>query len=755
MAFDLEKFRANFLNEAGDYLRQINDNLLILEKNPEHLETIHDIFRSVHSIKGTSRMLKLERINTAAHKVEDLLDGLRSTRIPLTRELFTLLFQGADALTALVEESRANLGPVFDLEAFCRRLEEVGQPSQLSQPPPQPPPPPPPSPPPQPSPPPPPPPPPPPDGSRPLEASPLPSRDAPAVRSTAATIRIAADRLDDVINVSGEIAMVQRRLLERSLELKRVVKLAKTLAKQAQVTQNGDPNSLEERLPIQNLAAQMALLVQATSASFANDAEMQSLLVDNLQNKVLGLRMLPLSTIFNAVARSVRDISTAMGKEVDFIEEGGESELDKKIIERIGDSLLHMVRNALDHGIEPLEQRRQAGKPERGVLRLSAGYEGGSVIIELEDDGAGISLDGLRNRALQMKLMDEEILDQMTEREVIDLIFHPGLSTSPFITDVSGRGVGMDVVRRNIVDELKGEISVETTLGKGSRFHIRLPATLAVRTLLVVSVAQTLFAFLSDFVDEIIQIPLAELTLMAGRPAVRLREQFIPVVELGHLLNLPQPAETTSTEILTILVVSNESERLGLIVHALEGQGSLPIKPLPRHLKNNPWVSGITQSGHHDAICLLHVPGLIARAKQGQLSQRGRAQGVEAQTHRKMRILVADDSVNTSEIERSILESYGYQVDVAHDGLVAWGKLQATSYDLLITDIEMPRMDGFTLTEKVRGSGQQANLPVIMVTSLEKEADKRRGMQVGANAYIVKGDFQQTTLLDTVKILVG
>ncbi|MEO5364272.1 MAG: response regulator, partial [Magnetococcus sp. DMHC-8] len=723
------------------------------------LETLHNIFRAAHSIKGTSRMLKLERINTAAHKLEDLLGALRSGRLVLTRELSTLLFHGADVIAELVEENRNRQEPAFDLEAFCRRLEEalqggtaIGQAiptrtvspardesddtssAHLA-------------------------PPPPPASSQQAADAVIPSssnRETPQTRLAGTTIRIASDRLDEVINATGEISLIQRRMMERTADLKKLARTTRRLQRHAQLMRKDGQTSIDELLNVQDLVAQVTLLARQTSTAFADDAEMQTLLVKDLQNKALGMRMLPLSTVFNSVARSVRDIAAAVGKEIDFVSEGGESELDKKMIERIGEPLLHMVRNAIDHGIEPVDKRRQAGKPDRGSIRLFAGYEGGSIIIELEDDGAGLPLEAVKERALKMKLVDRDTLEQMAEREVVELIFHPGLSTSSFITDVSGRGVGMDVVRKNIVEELKGEITVETTPGKGSRFNIRLPATLAVRSLLVVEAERTLFAFLSDFVDEIIQVQQPDLIPMAGYTAVRLREQFIPVFELLHLLNQASPEDTVSREILTILIVSNGAERLGIVVNTLESQGAMTIKPLPVHLQNNAWVSGITQAGNQDAICLLHVPALVARARQGQISQRRQARAVTGQQEqRKIRILVADDSINTSEIERSILESYGYKVEVANDGLSAWSKLQEASYDLLITDIEMPRMDGFTLTEKVRGSGPQGNLPVIIVTSLESEADKKRGMQVGANAYIVKGDFQQTTLLDTVRTLVG
>ncbi|MBF0183052.1 MAG: hybrid sensor histidine kinase/response regulator [Magnetococcales bacterium] len=797
MSLDIAKYRVSFLNEAMDHLRTVNDELLLLEQDPGDVERINTVFRAVHSMKGTSRMLKLLRINKVAHAMEDVLDALRSGRIAHSRELSNLLFHGADLLTVLVEESRTGVEVAADLEEFCQQfsLAAQGQPwqasaeqagteapqeeeaiafasetttgqsseespllqvvssavqesSDLSSPPP----------------------------SKPVVVAQAGKADGfnnaavghspestsgkvreSAPRMDSATIRIPAERLDELINLSGEIALLHRRQLQRAVELRQLASSARKLGKHFQKLENDlqEPTDRDLWFSLGEPLQEMRHLAYQTASAFSADADLQSFLVEHLQSKTLHLRMLPLSNLFNSLARSVRDVATSLAKEVRFVVDGGEASLDKKIIERLGEPLMHMIRNAIDHGIEGVEQRLAAGKPAAGLVRLFAGYEGGNVIIELSDDGAGIPLTKIKEKALKLKLVDEALLPLMSDREVVQLIFHPGLSTSSFITDISGRGVGMDVVRKNIVDDLKGEIAVETVAGQGSRFTIRLPATLAVRNLLVVTAGGSMFAFLSDFVDEIIHIAPDEILPMAGYAAIRLREQFVPVTTMAELLEQPGWEQDARKKKLAVLIVSNGAERLGIVIDTLVDQGAMMIKPLPAHMQSNSWVSGVTQSGNQDAICLLHVPGLISRAKRENLSQQ-RTALTESSDHRQtIRILVADDSINTSEIERSILESYGYQVEVANDGLAAWGKLQKGSFDLLITDVEMPRMDGFTLVKTVRESSRYAELPVIMVTSLEKEEDKRRGMLVGANAYIVKGDFQQTTLLDTVRTLIG
>ncbi|WP_130471424.1 hybrid sensor histidine kinase/response regulator [Candidatus Magnetaquicoccus inordinatus] len=821
MSLDITKYRNSFLNEAIDHLHTVNEQLLLLEEEPTDNERINSIFRAIHSMKGTSRMLKLLRINQVAHSLENILDALRSGRISHSKPLSNLLFQGADLLSALVEESRTGVEIDTDLEIYCQRFnlaaqgeawqeegtaqavvalppeEEVNfegeaKPEAASQ------------------------------AEEMQAAQSAGAASAPAVpdaaveaapaavrqsvagehatpslashmpplsaaggvkpvlpggqantgkraeessdklrvtapRLDAATIRIPAERLDELINISGEIALLHRRQLQRAGELRQIAGLARKIHKYFQQLDKLPAGHADQELwqSLGDRLLEMRHSSYQTASAFTADADLQSFLVEHLQSKTLHLRMLPLTNLFNSLARSVRDAAASLGKDVRFIVDGGEASLDKKIIERLGEPLLHMIRNALDHGIESVEQRLAAGKEAQGRLRLFAGYEGGNVIIELADDGAGIPVAKIKERALKLKLVDETLLPLMAEREIVQLIFHPGLSTSSFITDISGRGVGMDVVRKNIVEDLKGEIQVETVAGQGTRFTIRLPATLAVRNLLVVAAGGEMFAFLSDFVDEIIHITPDEILPMAGYEAIRLREQFVPVTTMAALLEQPGLQQDRRKKRVAVLIISNGSERLGVTIDGLVDQGAMMIKPLPSHMQSNPWVSGVTQSGNQDAICLLHVPGLIQRAKRESVTRHRVSIQENSDNRQSIRILVADDSINTSEIERSILESYGYQVEVANDGMAAWGKLQKGAFDLLITDVEMPRMDGFSLVKTVRESARHAELPVIMVTSLEKEEDKRRGMQVGANAYIVKGDFQQTTLLDTVRTLIG
>ena len=347
--------------------------------------------------------------------------------------------------------------------------------------------------------------------------------------------------------------------------------------------------------------------------------------------------------------------------------------------------------------------------------------------------------------------MDEERLENLSESELIDLIFSPGFSTSEIITELSGRGVGLDVVKKNIVEELKGSIAVRTSEGKGTSFHVRLPLSLAIMRILLIVVSGTTIAVPAHYISEILIVREDELISVVDKKAIRLRSEIVPIVEVDRLLNLPSAGREKKDKLL-VIVVRMGNEKLGLIADALLDEKDGVIKPFPAHLKNVKLVSGVIISGNNEIINVMHVPAIIESAKRFMRTYVKEAVKDEAAP---IHILVVDDSLNTREIEKSILESYGYRVSVAEDGMDAIEKASEFNFDLIITDIEMPRLDGFSLTESLRNNAAYKNTPIIIMTSREKEEDKRRGIQVGADAYILKGSFDQANLLETVHNLVG
>jgi len=758
MALDMAKFLARFVDEARDHINKLNEGLVQLENHPEDAETINAVFRSAHTIKGSSRMMKLTSITEVAHKLEDALAALREGRIRHSQGLADVLFKGIDLIAGMIEKVAAGEPVDEDSSALCEELLKAAEgqivPSGASQteeagltivpvPPPamerK-------------------------DPAEPLleirqeekavlAEAPLGGLPTPASRETKSgaseSIRVNAERLDELIRLMGEIVSNQNRLKQRLADVREAEKAAKSHAGLAAHLGEDEVTTDSPVAESRRSARALQVRLQQLASNMRDDANMQELLTSELQEKALMLRMVPLATVFDTLPRMVRDVSRSLGKEAEFIISGGDIGLDKKMIEKVSDPLVHMLRNAIDHGMESPEERQKAGKGAKGTIKLSASYDAGSVLIELSDDGAGIPLEKIREKALKKNMFSEMELSALTDEETIDLIFLPGFSTSAIITDVSGRGVGMDVAKKNIVEGLKGSIKIETRVGRGTRFIIRLPMTLAVMRVLLVEAAGQTFAVTTHYVTEIIRIPETEIINVLDKKAIRLREELIPVAHLRTVLKLSGNGVPHSGNLL-ILIVRLGSEKLGLIVDTLLDEEDMVIKSLPVHMKNIHLVSGVTISGRNEVINILHVPGLIKHAgemKEARLPEKIRSGAAN--------ILVVDDSINTREIEKNILEAYGYIVDLAEDGMEAVEKTREKNYDLVITDVEMPRLDGFSLTERLRKEESYGDTPIIIMTSREKDEDKKRGIMVGANAYIVKGSFDQTNLLETVQNLIG
>ncbi len=755
MALDLTKFLARFTEEAGEHLKKLNEGILGLEKNPGDTETLNEIFRSAHTLKGSSRMMKLLPITEVAHRLEEVLDGLRSGKIAFSKDLSDLLFTGVDAIEEMVGTVASGGRITKQVDEICEALERgavgggldetvggkgegageceresgSGQddgPKQA-------------------------------DGSGPSDTGVAATPEArtppePAGPKAAAyeSVRISTDKLDGLIKLVGELVSGQSRLRLRISEIREMEKLAGKGVELAAHPGNGRSNSGADTAGIlQGLYLGLTRLAHAITEDF----NLQEILTRELQGNALGMRMLPLSTLFETFSRMVRDISRSMGKKVELVIEGGETELDKKMIEKIGDPLIHMIRNAVYHGIEDPETRRAAGKPETGMLRLSARYDAETVLIELSDDGAGIPLRKIRQRALQRKMFTADELDVMPESELIGLIFHPGFSTSEIVTDISGRGVGMDVVKKNIVESLKGSISIETREGRGTAFTIRLLLTLAIMNVSFIEIHGQTFAIPTNSVSEILRVRKSEVIDVVDRKAIRIREQIVPIVNLGDALGIPPVTREEAAKGLLILIVSIGGDRLGLVIDSILDQEDMVIKPLPPHMQNVRFVSAVTITGNNEIVNVLNASEIIDAARERKYVTR--AVREEKKERGPVHILVVDDSINTREIERSILEAYGFSVSLAGDGMEALEKIKEMKFDVVVTDVEMPRMDGFTLTERLRMDEEYMDTPVILVTSRDKEEDKRRGIQVGANAYIIKGAFDQSNLIETIKNFVG
>jgi chemotaxis protein histidine kinase CheA len=719
MVIDRGKLLARFLQEAREHCAGMERGLVSLEGNPGDWETLDAICRSAHTIKGSSRMMKFPDLSTIAHRMEDVFDALKSGRVSHSHAISSLLLRGIDAIAGMLDRVADGAESPGSADELCAELEQAASGAKAV-----------------------------PDAEQGGKGEAHGATGVGhAVREERAavpppkpwaddTIRVSAEKIDGLIRLMGEFAAVGTRSGETLARLRAALRLSERLSGSLDSTGVAGSAELHGVLADVHSSLKDILLSRET-------------LTRQLLEASLALRTMPLSTVFDTFPRTVRDLALSLGKEVEFLVEGGEVELDKMIIEKIGDPLMHMIRNAVDHGIETGEERLRAGKNEKGTIHLSAWFERGSVMVLLRDDGRGISLEKIRERALRRKLADRETLDAMSDAEVREFIFLPGFSTSEIITDLSGRGVGLDVVRKSIIDDLRGGIRIDSREGSGTAFLLKLPLHLALFRLLFVSAAGRIFAFLADSVEEVLTISRDELITVVNKKAVRLRNEVIPVEELAPLLSLPRGG---AGEELLIAIVSAGNEKLGLVIDGVVTEESVVVKPLPSHLKKVRIVSGVTVRGRGEIVSVLAVPHLCAAAREKE----GERPSAEAgEVRRELAVLVVDDSISTREIEKSIIEAHGYQVVIAGDGLEALERARERQFDAIVTDIEMPRLDGFTLTERLRMDDRYRHTPIIIVTSREREEDRKRGILVGANAYIVKGSFDQTSLIETIDTLVA
>ena len=733
MAIDLKKFIVRFVEEARDHINQLNTGLAALEAGNADQEKINSIFRSAHTIKGSSRMLKLTTITETAHKLEDVMGGLRDGSLKFSAPLGQLLYRAVDALSGLVD----TLGETADGSrlpppdaALCAALAQaasglladpMSEPAAIVLP-----------------------------VAPAVALDPVPApvliQPAPTVRpaptplpevklKAAETVRVRLSKLDEMIKLMGEVVSSHARMRQRLIDL----------------------HAIEQELGAlsnENIASRLHHFAQ----TLKDDVQAQETLMDELHDKTLLMRMLPLAIVFEPAGRLVRELARSIGKQVECMVKGSEIELDRQMIDKLSDPIIHLIRNGIDHGLEIPEKRLAAGKPAQGRLTLSARQDGGWVVIDVADDGGGIPLAALREKAVKKGLLSEEKRAAMSDQDVIDLIFLPGFSTSSIITDLSGRGVGMDVVKQCIIDDLQGVINVETWPGAGTTFSLRLPLSLAVMRVLLVEVDSLPFGFTAQYVAELLRVPREAMLTIAERNAVIIRNEFVPVVSLAELLCIPahlaRPDERAHSMGLLLLVLRVRNEKIALQVDDLLDERDMVIKPLPEHMRQLPLLSGVVTTGKNELVSVLHAPALLDLARRVRTQAvRSKAESHALESHYK--VLVVDDSLNTREIEKDVLEAYGYHVTLAEDGLDGLRKAIDGDFDAILTDVEMPNMDGFTLTARLRQEEKYRNKPIVIITSREKEEDKRRGVQVGADAYIVKGDFDQSNLVDTLRALLG
>ncbi len=699
------KYVEIFAREAEEHLQLLRQGLLAMEKEGAGADQMNQLLRSAHTLKGSARMVDLLEISNVAHRMEDLLKELQGGAREVTPAVIDLLLVATDAIEALLAQASAGGSLGVNVAPILEALQAGVLPEQAAS-----------------------------------------STAAPANYSGVErrrSVRASVERLDQLANCSGEILLSRQALAERQRQLFALLPMMDTFLGRLRLAEN-------YRL-MQELRGAFLRIV----SDLEQDAVQLGYQAEDIYQRAMELRLLPLASITEDFERTLRDLARSLGKEVSFTVSGKEVELDRNVLDLIKPMLLHVLNNAVDHGIETPDIRLHAGKSSVGQISLSAQYEGAFVQIVVRDDGQGIDPVRVRAAAVKRGLLSVDEAGRLSDEAALYLVLQPGFSTREFITDVSGRGVGLDVVKANL-DQVKGNLTLSSKIGQGTELKLRVPSSLAMFTGLLVEVGGETCVIPQQYIVEILRLAPEEIRSELGREVVRLRERTIPLVSLARLLS--GEARGSDDDLpegrVSVVVLTFRDQLLGCLVDRAVGLQEVMVKDLGSQLKSLDYISGATLLGAGTPALIISVADLYGARQSTEGTRLREAHAARQARAKRGRVLVVDDSITTRTMEKNILETHGYEVTIAVSGFDALEKLAGNRFDLMVSDVEMPGMTGFELTKAVREREETRTMPVIIVTSLASADDRRRGMEAGAQAYIVKGTFDQGTLLETVETLI-
>lgn len=729
---EFREFLPSFLESAREHIDAMDQALLRLEKKGiSDREAIRSISRNAHSLKGAAMTIGVDEMATLCHRLEDLIREIDQGRLAADPSVFDALFMANDAAKSILEGLASSSGGPTDIDAILERLAAL-MPSEG-------------------------------DASIP-DRSPTAKnadRTASSNRILHDSVRVPTAKVDRFLHIAVELVITRNRmqsLLEKLDVLedsqKRDQSVLALLSQDLEARSSAGPGRLS---PIESLMQQQQRgqeIIGQFSLGFRESLEILSRLVDETQQLVMDIRMLPVSLLFHPFARSARDLARERNKNVDVIIEGEETRIDKRAIEELSDPLLHLLRNAIDHGMEPIEERKAARKNENGKIILRAFHDIDKVVLEVIDDGRGIDKDLITQQALDKGFLTQDEAKHMLEAEVFDLLFVPGFSTAKMVTDLSGRGIGMDVVKNN-VEKLNGSVEISSVRGEGTRVHITLPLTLATNRAFLVRCSDHILAVPVFSAIQILRVLPETIETIKGREAFYWQGEIIPCARLDSTLSFPELASKNLDQKISLLLLKHGGKKIAFQVDEVIGVEEIVMRNLGSHLGRLPTFSGSSILGTGEIALIVDVGRLFtaAQIKAGNIFlERG---ALESRSERRQRILLVEDQMTTRLLEKSILESAGFRVEAAEDGAAALDKLEDAPFDLVITDIQMPRMDGFTLTASLKKDERYAHIPIIIVTSLEREEERKQGLQAGADAFLLKKSFNQEILLQTIRALIG
>ena len=763
---DMKEIMEDFLIEAFELIEQIDHDLVELEANPEDLELLNRIFRVAHTVKGSSSFLNFDVLTELTHHMEDVLNKARKGELKITPDIMDVVLESVDMMKGLLESIRDNGSDAaagIDIKNICVRLTQISE------------------------------------GEAPSAAAEAPATPVPEPVKEPEPVAPAEEAAPEVSD--AELSKLSDSEVEAEIE--RLLKVRKAEDQARRASKGIAPKSPEEIAPATSAASAPApkpapsrerdadKKVPAASSNSAvaqeqtirvevkrldhlmnligelvlgknrllkiyDDVEERyegekfleelnqvvsslSLVTTDIQLAVMKTRMLPIAKVFNKFPRMIRDLSRELGKQIDLEISGEETELDKSIVEEIGDPLVHIIRNSCDHGIEDPETRKAMGKPEKGLVQLKAYNEGNHIVVEIVDDGKGLDADMLKAKSIEKGIITEREADAMSEKEAFGLIFKPGFSTAAKVTNVSGRGVGMDVVKTNI-EKLNGIIDIESEVGKGTVMKLKIPLTLAIIQSLLVGTQEEFYAIPLASVLETVRVPIDDIYTIDGKNVLRLRDEVLSLVRLSDVFGVNKVFDGGDQTYVVIIGVAEA--KLGIIVDTLVGQEEIVIKSMGDYLQNIPGIAGATIRGDGRVTLIIDVGAMMEMAKDIKVNIRAEMED-SAKAKEKpsdYKVLIVDDSKMDRTIMQKSLEPIGVTIIEATNGVEALNIIKSGehAFDAVLIDIEMPRMDGYTLAGEIRKYSKYRTLPLIAVTSRTSKTDRLRGVEVGMTEYITK-----------------
>ena len=760
---DMKEIMEDFLVEAFELIEQIDHDLVELESNPEDLELLNRIFRVAHTVKGSSSFLNFDVLTKLTHHMEDVLNKARRDELKITPDIMDVVLESVDMMKGLLHGIRDNGNDTdvgINIEDICQRLTAISEggapaptaaaPTPAAAPEPEP------------------------AQAVQAEPEPEPASDENLSNLSDSEVEAEIERLLKVRKAEDQARRAQKAAGGEATVAKPAAPApVPTAAKPAAAPKkteekkvpaaSGGGNADEQTIRVEvkrldhlmNLIGELVLgknrllkIYDDVEEKYEGEKFLEelnqvvsslSLVTTDIQLAVMKTRMLPIAKVFNKFPRMIRDLSRELNKQIDLEITGEETELDKSIVEQIGDPLVHMIRNSCDHGVEDGPTRLAAGKPEKGTIQLKAYNEGNHIVIEITDDGKGLDADMLKAKSIEKGIITEREADTMSDKEAFGLIFKPGFSTAAKVTNVSGRGVGMDVVKTNI-EKLNGIIDIESEIGKGTTMKLKIPLTLAIMQSLLVGAQEEFFAIPLASVLETVRVPIDDIYTIDGKNVLRLRDEVLSLVKLSDIFGVKQVFENSDQTYVVVIGVAES--KLGIIVDNLVGQEEVVIKSMGDYLQNISGIAGATIRGDGRVTLIVDVGAMMTMAKDIKVDIKASMEATKAVKEKPSdyKVLIVDDSKMDRTIMQKSLEPLGVTVIEATNGVEALAIVKSGEHalDAMLIDIEMPRMDGYTLAGEIRKYSKYRNLPLIAVTSRTSKTDRLRGVEVGMTEYITK-----------------